>query len=502
MKKLHKIVVPNKSPVVLYKQKSDVVFHLDVINTQKDHLIDNFSSTNLIRPNIAPRRPPTPEKSHKIVPPHTPPAKSVTIAIPKPPSTSKALSPTTKTQPIPLSATQAPRDDENDITKFVGPMKSNLFFARYKKYLTKAEKSEIHRYPQIYYLRKCEPPKEEKPKKKDKDANKQKQDHDKEKKAKDDKEKSKFFPFTIDEHIGYRYQQVAVLGQGSFGSVIKCVDHKTGQFVAIKMLKFSKKANKELKLEMEILKHLQLEGENHHIIKYIDFFLFRGFFCIVMELLSESLSSYIKHSPSKKLTSHEQIFSITKQMCCALLFMHNSGVIHCDIKPDNILFTNQRKTSIRLIDFGCSCYEGKTIYSYIQTRYYRAPEVVLNLDYDSKIDIWSLGCVLYEMCTGKVLFPGEDEEEVFHMMLEKLGMPSPEFMLKAKKKCTYIVDATSVKPYRNPHTMKSYKPGADLVKDELEFMGKEFVDVVLACLTIDASERKPMREIINLDFFK
>ena len=82
------------------------------------------------------------------------------------------------------------------------------------------------------------------------------------------------------------------------------------------------------------------------------------------------------------------------QMLNGVHFLHRTGIIHADLKPENVLLKEAQKSGIKIIDFGSSCLEKETVYTYIQSRYYRAPEVILGLPYDRKIDIWSLGCII------------------------------------------------------------------------------------------------------------
>lgn len=94
--------------------------------------------------------------------------------------------------------------------------------------------------------------------------------------------------------------------------------------------------------------------------------------------------------------------SITIQCLEALQFLHSLGLIHCDLKPENILVKSYSRCEVKVIDLGSSCFETDHLCSYVQSRSYRAPEVILGLSYDKKIDIWSLGCILAELCTGNV----------------------------------------------------------------------------------------------------
>lgn len=91
--------------------------------------------------------------------------------------------------------------------------------------------------------------------------------------------------------------------------------------------------------------------------------------------------------------------------------MAEHKIVHCDLKPENILLCHPNKSGIKVIDFGSGTYEKEQYYTYIQSRYYRAPEVILGVRYSPAIDMWSMGCILYELFTGTPLFTGEDEHE-------------------------------------------------------------------------------------------
>jgi dual specificity tyrosine-phosphorylation-regulated kinase 2/3/4 len=99
------------------------------------------------------------------------------------------------------------------------------------------------------------------------------------------------------------------------------------------------------------------------------------------------------------------------QLIVSLIYMREHKVIHCDLKPENILLKHADKSGIKVIDFGSSCFDNERIYTYIQSRFYRAPEIILGIPYTMSIDMWSFGCILYEMYTGYPLFAGENEQE-------------------------------------------------------------------------------------------
>lgn len=125
--------------------------------------------------------------------------------------------------------------------------------------------------------------------------------------------------------------------------------------------------------------------------------------------------------------------NLIKKYACqileALKMLRSHDIIHCDLKPENILLADSNKTHVKLIDFGSSCFSHERVYTYIQSRFYRAPEVMLGIPYTSAIDMWSLGCILAELATGFPIFPGESEPEQMTLIMELNG-PPPRSLLQ------------------------------------------------------------------------
>ena len=94
------------------------------------------------------------------------------------------------------------------------------------------------------------------------------------------------------------------------------------------------------------------------------------------------------------------IKNIANQLLTCIAFLQTHNIIHCDFKPENILLQELSKNNVKVIDFGSSCFDNDKLYAYIQSRYYRAPEVILGLGYNPQIDMWSFGCVLAELYAG------------------------------------------------------------------------------------------------------
>mmetsp|Transcript_14786 Transcript_14786/g.19763 ORF Transcript_14786/g.19763 Transcript_14786/m.19763 type:complete len:300 (-) Transcript_14786:226-1125(-) len=140
------------------------------------------------------------------------------------------------------------------------------------------------------------------------------------------------------------------------------------------------------------------------------FFYHREHLIIVTELLRQNLfefGKFIIDNNEVPYFTRRRLCYITRQILISLKFIHDLGLVHSDVKPENILLASYSKARVKLIDFGSSCYLSDRQSSYIQSRSYRAPEVILGLPYDGKIDVWSLGCVVAEMYTGQVTFQND-----------------------------------------------------------------------------------------------
>jgi dual specificity tyrosine-phosphorylation-regulated kinase 1 len=151
--------------------------------------------------------------------------------------------------------------------------------------------------------------------------------------------------------------------------------------------------------------------------------MYRNHQCLVFEMLSLNLYELLKNTQFGGV-SLNLIRKFGKQVLKALEFLAKSDVdiIHCDLKPENILLRHPKKSGVKVIDFGSSCRSNKRMYSYIQSRFYRSPEVMLGLPYSVAIDMWSLGCILAEMHTGEPIFSGSDQFDQMQKIVKLLGM--------------------------------------------------------------------------------
>ncbi|OBT54758.1 hypothetical protein VE04_10348 [Pseudogymnoascus sp. 24MN13] len=231
-----------------------------------------------------------------------------------------------------------------------------------------------------------------------------------------------------------RYLILDVLGQGTFGQVVKCQNLKTQEVVAVKVIKNKTAYFNQSMMEVSVLDLINSKldkNDDHHLLRLRDTFIHRQHLCLVFELLSVNLYELIKQNQFRGLsTTLVRVFA--QQLLTGLALFNKARLIHCDLKPENILLKNLESPIIKIIDFGSACDERQTVYTYIQSRFYRSPEVLLGLPYSSAIDMWSLGCIVVELFLGLPLFPGSSEYNQVSRIVEMLGNP-PNWMLEMGK---------------------------------------------------------------------
>ena len=180
--------------------------------------------------------------------------------------------------------------------------------------------------------------------------------------------------------IAYRYDIIRTLGKGSFGVVFKWYDYKEKDFIALKVVRCKKKLQKQGLVEVGLLRHLKENDpeDKKNIVKIKDHFYWRNHLWICFEMLSINLYEFLKNSNYCGFsTSLIRRFAI--QILISLDYLQEHKVVHWDLKPENILLRKINKSGIKIIDFGSSCFEDKSIYTYIQSRFYRAPEIILGI---------------------------------------------------------------------------------------------------------------------------
>lgn len=237
---------------------------------------------------------------------------------------------------------------------------------------------------------------------------------------------------------GYTFKRH--LGSGAYGTVCACIEDKTGEEVAVKKISkvFDRKIiTKRTLREIKLLRHFQ---GHENITCILDIFKLGGDdfneVYLVQELMEADMHQIIR-SHQKLTNAHFQYFIY--QILRGLKYIHSAQVLHRDLKPGNLLVNAD--CELKICDFGLARGlaeprnngddNGALMTEYVATRWYRAPEIMLSFqNYNQAIDVWSVGCIFAELLGGKVLFPGKDYVHQMSLIINVLGSPSEETLVR------------------------------------------------------------------------
>ncbi|XP_060779174.1 homeodomain-interacting protein kinase 3 isoform X2 [Neoarius graeffei] len=245
------------------------------------------------------------------------------------------------------------------------------------------------------------------------------------------------------------YEVLDFLGRGTFGQVVKCWKRGTGEVVAVKILKNHPSYARQGQIEVGIL--ARLSGENadeHNLVRAFECFQHRNHTCLVFEMLEQNLYDFLKQNKFSPLPL-KVIRPILQQVATALKKLKAMGLIHADLKPENIMLVDpvRQPYRVKVIDFGSASHVSKAVCStYLQSRYYRAPEIILGLPFCEAIDMWSLGCVIAELFLGWPLYPGALEYDQIRYISQTQGLPT-ENLLNLGTKTSRFFCRESDSPY-------------------------------------------------------
>ncbi|KAL0960145.1 hypothetical protein HGRIS_011781 [Hohenbuehelia grisea] len=295
--------------------------------------------------------------------------------------------------------------------------------------------------------------------------------------------------------IGTQYQVLDVVGEGAYGIVCSAVHRPSGRKVAIKKIApfdhsmFCLRTLRELKL----LKFLSEAGVSENIISILDIVkppsldAFKEVY-LIQELMETDMHRVIRTQDLSD--DHAQYFIY--QTLRALKALHSADVIHRDLKPSNLLLN--ANCDLKVCDFGLarsvktaepSGTETGFMTEYVATRWYRAPEIMLTFkQYTKAIDVWSVGCILAEMLSGKPLFPGRDYHHQLTLILDVLGTPTLDefYAITTRRSRDYI----RALPFRKKRPFAQIFPNANPLA----------VDFLTKSLTFDPKKRITVEEAL------
>ncbi|KAJ4961442.1 hypothetical protein NE237_021352 [Protea cynaroides] len=316
-------------------------------------------------------------------------------------------------------------------------------------------------------------------------------------------EEDKNFHVVLNSVIAGRYHVTEYLGSAAFSKAIQAHDLHTGMDVCVKIIKNNKDFFDQSLDEIKLLKFVNKHdpADKYHVLRLYDYFYYREHLLIVCELLKANLYEFHKfnrESGGEVYFTMPRLQSITIQCLESLGFLHGLGLIHCDLKPENILVKSYSRCEVKVIDLGSSCFETDHLCSYVQSRSYRAPEVILGLPYDKKIDIWSLGCILAELCTGNVLFQNDSPATLLARVIGIIGSIHQDMLAKGRDTYKYFTKNHMLYE-RNQETNKlEYLiTKKTSLRHRLPMGDQGFIDFVAHLLEINPKKRPTASEALK-----
>lgn len=321
----------------------------------------------------------------------------------------------------------------------------------------------------------------------------------------------------IGDHIAYRYEVLEILGKGTFGQVVRCRDHKARREIALKIIRNKKRFYQQGCIEVKILSHcasqcavtpsqirttkvigdcskIDEKSRTTKIISILNSFLWRGHLVIAFPVLSINLYEMIKRRSFRGIAA-DTVRSFVRQIVTGLYFLKKKSIIHCDLKPENILLCEKGKSDIRIIDLGSSCFANERSFTYIQSRFYRAPEVILGIPYTCAIDMWSLGCLIVELLTGSPIFPGDNEIDLLHRIIEVCGEVPKSVLQRSPRRRLFYNGNYS--PKVDVMEGRIRQPSSRSILSVVGSIDESLLSFIEACLIIDPEQRQTPEEALQ-----
>ncbi|KAJ6809320.1 serine/threonine-protein kinase AFC2 isoform X1 [Iris pallida] len=346
-------------------------------------------------------------------------------------------------------------------------------------------------------------------------------------------DKDGHYLFALGENLTSRYRIHSKMGEGTFGQVLECWDRERKEMVAIKIIRSIKKYREAAMIEVDVLQQLVKHDKNaSRCVQIRNWFDYRNHICIVFEKLGPSLYDFLRKNNYRSFPI-DLVRELARQMLECIAFMHDLCLIHTDLKPENILLVSPeyieipdykgssrtrkdasqfkrlpKSSAIKVIDFGSSTH-GTTDHSYIvSTRHYRAPEVILGLGWSYSCDIWSIGCILVELCSGEALFQTHENLEHLAMMERVLG-PLPHHMLKRAERHAekYIRRGQRLNwpegaaSRESMNAVQKLPRLQNLVMQHVDHSAGDLIDLLQGLLKYDPANRLDAREALRHPFF-
>ncbi|KAG0477637.1 hypothetical protein HPP92_012356 [Vanilla planifolia] len=338
-------------------------------------------------------------------------------------------------------------------------------------------------------------------------------------------DKDGHYMFALGDNLTSRYKICDKMGEGTFGQVLECWDREKKEMVAIKIVRGIKKYREAAMIEIDMLQKVAKHQEADNLCVQIrNWFDYRNHICIVFEKLGPSLYDFLQKNGYRPFPI-DLVREIGRQLLQSIAFMHDLQLIHTDLKPENILVTSSehvnvsdhknpdvtmrlpKSSAIKVIDFGSTTYDRNDQRYTVSTRHYRAPEVILGLGWSYPCDIWSVGCILVELCSGEAMFQTHTNLEHLAMMEKVLG-PIPRHMIRRadhhaekyfrRNHLNWPEGASSMESINAVHKLVRLH---NLVMKHVNHSAGDVIDLLQGLLKCEPSERLTAREALKHPFF-
>ncbi|KAL1131105.1 hypothetical protein AAG570_012342 [Ranatra chinensis] len=331
-----------------------------------------------------------------------------------------------------------------------------------------------------------------------------------------------YYRVRIGEILDSRYVVYGYTGQGVFSNVVRARDSvRANQDVAVKIIRNNEIMHKTGLKELDILKRLNDADpeDRFHCLRLFRHFFHKQHLCLVFEPLSMNLREVLKKYGKDVGLHIKAVRSYSQQLFLALKLLKKVNILHADIKPDNIL-VNESKLVLKLCDFGSASHVAENeITPYLVSRFYRAPEIILGMSYDFGVDMWSAGCTIYELYTGKIMFPGKSNNQMLKLFMDLKGKMPNKLIRKGAFKdqhfdgnCNFlsheidkvterekVVVMTTILPTRDLHT--ELVGNQHLPEDQARKVN-QLKDLLERVLMLDSSKRIALNQALTHPFIQ
>ncbi|KAJ4460135.1 putative Serine/threonine-protein kinase PRP4 [Paratrimastix pyriformis] len=348
------------------------------------------------------------------------------------------------------------------------------------------------------------------------------------------------YKWSMGDLLDGRYQITGLFGKGVFSTVVKATEITARgsppvapTTVAIKIIRAGEVSRQNGLKELATLQRIseavsagplppsQCPAEKaekpvgpcggNWCVRQLGHFVHRGHLCIVLEALGLNLREVQQRFCKNQGLNISAVRLFATMLLRALNFLHTKmGIVNCDVKPDNCI-VNERRSTVKICDFG-SCCDGKAMVasSYVVSRFYRAPEIILGAEPSFPVDMWSLGATLFELYTGRILFPGATNSEMLRLFQEVRGRIPYRVIKRSKFGEKYFDSDGTVFLYRevNPATKEAQRPlhtllrraSGDALSPEDEALVEQLEGLLERCLALDPEKRITPQEALEHPF--